>query len=76
MRMGQFAHAIWRHYPGSRIRVDVTEAGVNSYCVKLTLLNVRLEPIQVIEHYGSGSLDVIKKEAVQKLAASLNASAS
>lgn len=65
---------IWKLYPKSRIRVDVTQAGVSSYCVKLTLLNVKLEPIHVIEHYGSGNLKALKKEAMQLLVQSLSAS--
>jgi hypothetical protein len=68
MLMGKYAKEIWNLYPKSRIRVDVTQAGASTYCIKLTLLNVHLKPILVFEHCGTGNLKSLKKEAVCLLA--------
>ena len=62
-----FAKELWKVSPKSRLHVEVAEAGVNTYEIVVSLLDADKKTIHRLEHFGSGDLFELKREAIETL---------
>jgi hypothetical protein len=66
----QKTRVIWQAFPGSHLHCDVTSAGINAYQIVMSVWDDDQE-IKEIFHYGSGDLEKLKDEALDRLIAAL-----
>lgn len=68
MSSAKYVKDIRKAYPDCRIRIDVTDAGLRTHCIKISLLDPYSKPVRSFSYYGRGNVNTLKTKALRQLA--------